>query len=413
VRELSRLDSLRHWHSTTIDMSDIAKSFARAKLGSLPPEAPLREDTEDEPYNSASSVSSTGTIRPTVRNKKKFVPLSSAAELHGNTSSHWTEFFEQELYLDHVTDAHTAQYHVYVVEPARAAADAPVKEPIFVLHHGAGSSAMTFALFVKDLRKLLPKAGIVAVDARGHGDSVVRNTATGEVDGDLSVETLTKDLVTMVCLTAAKLKWTEDTASDLPSMLLVGHSLGAAVVTHAASSAVFGHGAESGQFSKKSLIGFCAIDAVEGYAVEALKHMRAYLAAKPTSFDSVDEAVEWHVKSRTIRNIDSARLSVPSLLVLDPSGSGQWLWRTDLSVTEDFWTNWFTGMSKKFLSGAGAKLLILAGTDRLDKELMIGQMQGKLHAETELSLHCYRQIPVTSHSRSWTLCARGLSQKNS
>jgi protein phosphatase methylesterase 1 len=35
-------------------------------------------------------------------------------------------------------------------------------------------------------------------------------------------------------------------------------------------------------------------------------------------------------------------------------------------------------MSKKFLSGKGAKLLLLAGTDRLDKELMIGQMQGTL-----------------------------------
>ena len=34
-------------------------------------------------------------------------------------------------------------------------------------------------------------------------------------------------------------------------------------------------------------------------------------------------------------------------------------------------------MSKKFLGGQGAKLLVLAGTDRLDKELMIGQMQGE------------------------------------
>lgn len=34
-------------------------------------------------------------------------------------------------------------------------------------------------------------------------------------------------------------------------------------------------------------------------------------------------------------------------------------------------------MSAKFLTGRGAKMLILAGTDRLDKELMIGQMQGK------------------------------------
>ena len=34
-------------------------------------------------------------------------------------------------------------------------------------------------------------------------------------------------------------------------------------------------------------------------------------------------------------------------------------------------------MSQKFLQGKGAKMLSLAGTDRLDRELMIGQMQGK------------------------------------
>ncbi|KAL8756829.1 MAG: hypothetical protein Q9199_002684 [Rusavskia elegans] len=46
-------------------------------------------------------------------------------------------------------------------------------------------------------------------------------------------------------------------------------------------------------------------------------------------------------------------------------------------MTEQYWASWFTGLSKKFLEARGGKLLILAGTDRLDKELMIGQMQGK------------------------------------
>ena len=38
---------------------------------------------------------------------------------------------------------------------------------------------------------------------------------------------------------------------------------------------------------------------------------------------------------------------------------------------------WFTGLSGKFLSARTARLLVLAGAERLDKELMIGQMQGK------------------------------------
>lgn len=67
---------------------------------------------------------------------------------------------------------------------------------------------------------------------------------------------------------------------------------------------------------------------------------------------------------------------------MDPSRP--WVWRTDLAGTKPFWENWFTGLSKKFLEARGGKLLILAGTDRLDKELMIGQMQGMF-------------IPLSSH----------------
>ena len=54
-----------------------------------------------------------------------------------------------------------------------------------------------------------------------------------------------------------------------------------------------------------------------------------------------------------------------------------WAWRTDLAATQPFWEGWFVGLSKKFLNAKGGKLLLLAGTDRLDKDLMIGQMQGK------------------------------------
>ena len=42
---------------------------------------------------------------------------------------------------------------------------------------------------------------------------------------------------------------------------------------------------------------------------------------------------------------------------------------------------WFKGLSGAFLSARTARLLVLAGTDRLDKELIIGQMQGKFQME--------------------------------
>lgn len=90
----------------------------------------------------------------------------------------------------------------------------------------------------------------------------------------------------------------------------------------------------------------------------------------------------------------SARVSVPSLLYEEPDATDSnrpWIWRTNLSATKPFWENWFIGLSKKFLEARGGKLLLLAGTDRLDKELMIGQMQGKLCFQYTVSTFKYLQ----------------------
>lgn len=139
--------------------------------------------------------------------------------------------------------------------------------------------------------------------------------------------------------------------------------------------------------------------------MDALQSMEKYLSTRPTRFPSLASGIEWqyvrsltfsrftilkHVystRSRTIRNHSSARASVPSLLYeegqpTDPSRP--WVWRTNLSATKPFWENWFIGLSGKFLAARGGKLLLLAGTDRLDKELMIGQMQGMCSYELYL-----------------------------
>lgn len=131
--------------------------------------------------------------------------------------------------------------------------------------------------------------------------------------------------------------------------------------------------------------------------MDALQSMEKYLSTRPTRFPSLSSGIEWQyailpmfrslsdtnflsTRSRTIRNTTSARASVPSLLYEESNSTDinrPWVWRTNLSATKPFWENWFIGLSKKFLEARGGKLLLLAGTDRLDKELMIGQMQGK------------------------------------
>lgn len=268
----------------------------------------------------------------------------------------WTTYFERELSLEGPKDeSGTVQitHHAYLTSPGD-------KGPLFVMHHGAGSSGLSFAVVGSEIRKRLPSAGILSLDARGHGSTVT----PADAPLDLRLETLRTDLLSAIQQTQAQMGWKE-----LPPIVLVGHSLGGAVVTDLAKSHALGN----------SLLGYAVLDVVEGSAMDALQSMTTYLSTRPTGFASVQAGIDWHIRSRTLRNSISARTSVPALLTQDqtPGDSRPWKWRTNLAATEPFWSDWFVGLSKKFLEAKGGKLLILAGTDRLDKELTIGQMQGE------------------------------------
>lgn len=297
----------------------------------------------------------------------------------------WTTYFERELFLKPSPpqangadgagrQAEDVTYHAYLTSPVG-------QGPLFVMHHGAGSSGLSFAVVSSEIRKRLPSAGILAIDARGHGSTTVTRSSPGSAAADttpeldLSLSTLSADLYAAVLATKAQMSWPE-----LPPIVLVGHSLGGAVVTELARTGDLG----------AALLGYAVLDVVEGSAMDALQSMQSYLSSRPAGFASVRDAIEWHVRSRTIRNAVSARTSVPALLVdseEEASGDGEgaprggrkarpWVWKTDLSATQPFWEGWFVGLSKKFLEARGGKMLLLAGTDRLDTELTIGQMQG-------------------------------------
>jgi protein phosphatase methylesterase 1 len=176
------------------------------------------------------------------------------------TSLTWTDFFEQELFLpDDVENIHIV-HHVYLTPPNG-------KGPLFVMHHGAGSSGLSFATCAEEIRKILPKAGILSVDARSHGRTVMttldgktdekapstgdaaRTEASGRVELDLSLETLSRDLVYMIRQTQTRMGW-----ENLPDIVLVGHSLGGAVITDVA---------KNGELGQK-LLAYAVFDVVEG-----------------------------------------------------------------------------------------------------------------------------------------------------
>ncbi|KAF3920893.1 hypothetical protein ABW21_db0207370 [Orbilia brochopaga] len=269
----------------------------------------------------------------------------------------WTHHFSENLHLTPSANP-TSHFNAYYT-PSSASG------PLFVTHHGAGSSGLSFAVLASEIRKILPDAGIFSFDARGHGGTHTDN------DQDFRLSTLSDDLYDALTAAQEHLRW-----ETLPHIVLVGHSLGGAVVTDVAKRGLLGD----------KLLAYAVLDVVEGSAMDALQSMQSYLMTRPVGFASVNQGIEWHVRSRTIRNGRSARVSVPALLYDYASGGGDastvtssrpWQWRTDLGKTQPFWQDWFIGLSRKFLEARGGKLLILAGTDRLDKELIIGQMQGK------------------------------------
>ena len=93
--------------------------------------------------------------------------------------------------------------------------------------------------------------------------------------------------------------------------------------------------------------------------------------------------IKCSITSGAIRNEKSACISTPGTLVekVDKKGQKIFVWRTDLSKTKDYWEDWFKGLSKAFLSISLPKQLVMAGTDKIDKELDIALMQGKFKLE--------------------------------
>ncbi|KAK6172540.1 hypothetical protein SNE40_016174 [Patella caerulea] len=281
--------------------------------------------------------------------------------------------------------------------------------PVLVFLHGGGFSGLSWALLSSIVSDLVT-CRCAAIDLRGHGDSSTSN------DSDLSADTMANDVGDVVKSLYG---------DDLPPIILIGHSMGGSIAVNVAAKHLI-----------PSLIGLCVIDVVEGSAMDALAGMQSFLRGRPKMFKSLDNVIEWAVRSGQIRNVDSARVSMvgqvkrvdndetasaelehehdlqtPALntdtiqeepdntdtpssqststkgnnpdfkIPTSPSCKSQYTWRIDLTNTDIYWKDWFQGLSKKFLSCEVPKMLILAGVDRLDKDLTIGQMQGKFQMQ--------------------------------
>lgn len=221
-------------------------------------------------------------------------------------------------------------------------------EGVFVMHHGIGSSSQTFYLLAEALSKLNPKLGILTYDARFHGQTrpTTKNSAF-----DLSLDSLVDDLNQLL----------PHFVQPNEKLAMLGHSMGSTVVCKAVNTL------------KYNFIGVVVIEAVEGYARQALSSMHSLLALWPKQFKSIDEAVKWHLRNQ-LRNKGSAEHSVPAVL---KRVDDHYEWILNLEMTSPFWDSWFQNLDELFLSAKCARLLVLAGTGRLDTAFTRAQMQGK------------------------------------
>lgn len=270
---------------------------------------------------------------------------------------------------------------------------------IFIAHHGAGSSGLTFAYLAKSINEIskrqyiqynpntnpqdIPSPGFFCYDIRGHGNTNLinreqnDNTNATSINGEnynLSIEQLILDFINIIS------KFYDSNfagKSITPHFFLIGHSLGGSVLTNCL------HDLTNGLFKYRpdiySLIkGLTMIDIVEETAIKSLHHMNTFLNNLPKNFNTLNDSINWHLKNNLINNLNSAKISIPSYLIKNEKDL-KYYWICKLNQTEPFWFNWFKNLSSNFikLPNKISKLLILANNDNLDKDLMIGQMQGK------------------------------------
>ncbi|CEF67173.1 Protein phosphatase methylesterase 1 [Strongyloides ratti] len=251
----------------------------------------------------------------------------------------WNQFFDDKKF---VTINETDKFCTYLKGNSG---------PVFYFIHGAGLSSLTWAVLTNSLTTAM-ECRILAVDLRGHGMTTTSN------DFDLSKETLINDVYEV---------YNTLYGEEKPKLIMIGHSLGGAIAIHLGAKNIL-----------PNLQALGVIDVVEGTALASLTTMRLILDKRPNSFSSVESAIQWCINTHVTTNLISARVSMPDQIKEE---NGKFVWRVDLYKSEKYWQEWFKDISKQFISVPGAKILILAGTDRLDKELTIAQMAGKFQME--------------------------------
>lgn len=254
----------------------------------------------------------------------------------------WSDCFDSSSFVEVNSD----KFRLFSSLCADCESQGSTRRAAVLCLHGAGHTGLSWALLARELRGT---CDVYSYDARGHG-----RTCTSD-DGDLSLDRLVKDLSAI----ASKI----GEMHGEQRLILIGHSMGGAVVCRAAQ-----------QNAVPSLAGMIVIDALEQMVVEGMEWAREESAQRPESFASEAEAVAWAVSSRMVLTKKSALISVPPMLHFDGTALR---FIMDLNASVGFWEEWFRGASKAFVQAKIPRMLVVADVRKIDSDpqLMIAQMQ--------------------------------------
>lgn len=309
-----------------------------------------------------------------------------------------------------------------------------INSPLVILLHGAGYSGLSWGVFVKELMSLV-HVKIVAIDLRGHG-----STKTSD-DSDLSSERLTEDVIS-VYQQLLNHPLHSDHLSAAP-VIIMGHSMGGAIATRATINqdtelaqnlaglvvidVVEGTAIEALSGMQAILKGrpamFNSLEKAIEWAVRSgqTKNVESARLSMPAMLKAVTgktnninnnqqpavqlsrpldtqcetlqeepEEEEDNPHGDSSSSLPQANKQNSEEIFPAPSSAtssvqnaiSHYEWRVNLFKSESYWHGWFSGLSSAFLnSPSPAKLLLLAGLDRLDKDLTVGQMQGKFQLQ--------------------------------
>ena len=305
---------------------------------------------------SRNNNSSSNSIKLSSKSKKYLLN-----KVQSEVCVNWDQFFAEKKFVQLPERNHNFNY--YYSLPNNYQNEKSI--PIFIFHHGAGSSGLTFANLCKELyERLDSKCGCFTFDARGHGETVPCDTSSSIINS-YDRNAFIDDFVSFINFIFDN--FLTHISLEKVSIILIGHSLGGSICTFALD--------KLRDDVKRHTLGVAMLDIVEEAAIQALQRVHSFLFSTPNRFGSFQEAIDWHVNNGLSRLRSSAEISIPALFKKLEDGSV--VRRTDLKIFSKYWDTWFIGLSHQFVTAPKCKLLILAGNDNLDKELIIGQMQGK------------------------------------